>query len=102
MHYDIESQLVFEAPQYDQKTLRHYLNHNDSLLKKLKKKLDLSSAEKSELVNMSTIYLIAYLNGFENSLEKLEEAKPLLKKIQPKAYERLKDNMRILRKIKYN
>jgi len=51
---------------------------------------------------MSTIYLIAYLNGFDSSLEKLEEAKPLLKSIQKKAYDRLKDNMRILRKIKYN
>ncbi|MFD0931679.1 ATP-binding protein [Psychroflexus salinarum] len=102
MHYDIESELVFEPPQFDQKMLRHYLNHNDSLLKKLEKKLALNSAEKKELVNMSTIYLIAYLNGFENSLDKLEEAKPLLKQIQRKAYQRLKDNMRILRKIKYN
>jgi hypothetical protein len=102
MHYDIESELVFEPPQFNQKTLRHFLNHNDSLLKKLVNKSGLNSAEKSELVNMSTIYLIAYLNGFDSSLEKLEEAKPLLKSIQKKAYDRLKDNMRILRKIKYN
>ena len=102
MHYDIESKLIFEPPQFDQKTLRHYLNHNDSLLKKLEKKLALNSVEKSELLNMSTIYLIAYLNGFETSLEKLEEAKGLLKSVHRKAYERLKDNMRILRKIKYN
>ncbi|WP_019037148.1 ATP-binding protein [Psychroflexus tropicus] len=102
MNYDIESKLVFEAPQFDQKTLRHYLNHNDSLLHKLKKKLNLSNAEQSEMVNLSTIYLIAYLNGFENSLGKLEEAKPLLNQSHQKAYQRLKDNMRILRKIKYN
>ncbi|MBZ9777795.1 ATP-binding protein [Psychroflexus sp. CAK8W] len=102
MHYDIESELIFEPPQFNQKTLRHFLNHNDSLLKKLMNKSVLNSAEKSELVNMSTIYLIAYLNGFDSSLEKLEEAKPLLKSIQKKAYDRLKDNMRILRKIKYN
>ena len=102
MHYDIESKLIFEPPQFDQKILRHYLNHNDSLLKKLEKKLALNSVEKSELLNMSTIYLIAYLNGFETSLEKLEEAKGLLKSVHRKAYERLKDNMRILRKIKYN
>ncbi|PKG41318.1 ATP-binding protein [Psychroflexus sp. MES1-P1E] len=102
MHYDIESKLMFEPPQFDQKTLRHYLNHNDSLLKKLKNKVALNSAEKRELVNLSTIYLIAYLNGFASSLEKLEEAKPLLKAAHPKAYQRLKDNLRILRKIKYN
>ncbi len=102
MHYEIQSELVFEAPRFDPKTLRHYLNHNDSLLKKLKNKAVLTSAEKKELSSLSTIYLIAYLNGFEDSLEKLEEAKPLLKAIQKKAYQRLKDNLRILRKIKYN
>ena len=102
MHYDIESKLVFEAPQFDQKTLRHYLNHNNSLLTKLKKQLQLSPSEKSELVNLSTIYLIAYLNGFDKALEQLEEAKPLLRRSHSKAYQRLKDNLRILRKIKYN
>ena len=102
MHYDIESKLVFEAPQFDQKTLRHYLNHNNSLLSKLKKHLSLSPTEQSELVNLSTIYLIAYLNGFDNALEQLEEAKPLLRRTYTKAYQRLKDNLRILRKIKYN
>lgn len=102
VYYDIESELVFEPPQYDQITLRHYLNHNDALLKKLKSQRELSFQENSDLVNLSTIYLIAYLNGFENALEKLEEAKPLLKQFQNKAYQRLKDNLRILRKIKYN
>ena len=102
MRYDIDSDLVFEPPQYDQKTLRHYLNHNDSLLKKLQGQLNLSSEEKSDLLNLSTIYLIAYLNGFDDAIDKLEEAKPLLKFNYPKAYQRLKDNIRILRKIKYN
>jgi hypothetical protein len=102
MHYDIDSELVFEPPQFDQKTLRHYLNHNDMLLNKLKSQLELSAQESSDLVNLSTIYLIAYLNGFNEALEKLEEAKPLLKQFQYRAYERLKDNLRVLRKIKYN
>jgi hypothetical protein len=102
MHYDIESKLMFEPPKFEQKTLRQYLNHNDSLLKKLKDKIALNSVEIRELVNLSTIYLIAYLNGFDSSLEKLEEAKPLLKGVHPKAFQRLKDNLRILRKIKYN
>jgi hypothetical protein len=102
MHYEIESQVVFQPPQFNQKTLRHYLNHNDSLLNKLKNESDLTSAEKKELMNMSTLYLIAFFNGFDSALDKLEEAKALLKKNHKKAFQRLKDNLRILRKIKYN
>lgn len=102
MNYDIESELVFEPPQFDQKTLRHYLNHNHTLLYKLKRNVELTSAETSELVNLSTIYLIAYLNGFKDTIDKIEQAKPLLKAKHKKAYNRLKDNLRILRKIKYN
>ncbi|WP_127846039.1 ATP-binding protein [Psychroflexus aestuariivivens] len=102
MKYDIESQIVFEPPQFDQKTLRHYLNHNNVLLYKLKRNIELTSNEKSELVNMSTIYLIAHLNGFDDAIDRIEQAKSLLKTKHKKAYNRLKDNLRILRKIKYN
>ncbi len=102
MSYDIESELIFEPPKFNQKTLRHYLNSNDYLLKKISKNEKLSLQEEKELNFLPSCFLIGFLNGFENSIEKLESAKPFLKKRSQKAYKKYKDAMRVLRKIKYN
>lgn len=101
MTYEITSELVFQPPVYDAKSLHHYYNSNNVLLKKFQKNSSLSIADKKELINLPSIYLICHLNGFEEALQKLEEAKPILR-IYPEAYKKYKDNMRILRKIKYS
>ena len=101
MSYDISSQLVFQPPVYESKSLHHYYNATNVLLQKLKKEILLNEIEKKDLVNLPSLYLISHLNGFSEALTKLEEAKPYLRKY-PIAYKKYKENMRILRKIKYN
>lgn len=101
-NYKIDSKLVFEPPQFDKKLLHHIYNNNNTILKKLKAKKTLNQGEWQDLDNLSSTYLICYLNGFEQAINKLEESKPYLKSLGQKFYDSFKDNMRILRKVKYN
>ena len=100
--YSIKSELVFEPPQYDKKTLHHVLNSNNSILGKLDKQIALNKAEKNDLNHLPATYLICYLNGFEEAREQMEKARPLLKKTDRKVYESLKESLRVLRKVKYS
>ncbi|MEM7382019.1 MAG: ATP-binding protein [Bacteroidota bacterium] len=100
--YQIQSDLVFEPPQYDKKTLYHIINTNNALLKKIDSGIPLSAAEEEDLRHMPATYLICFLNGFEEARERLEYARPLLKKRNGNVYESLKETLRILRKVKYN
>lgn len=102
MTYQISTEVVFDPPKFDKKSLYHFFNVNNSLLKKLQKKQALTEIEQLDLLNLPSLYLISYFNGFDSALDKLEEARPLLKANSPEAYERWKENMRILRKLKYN
>ena len=101
-NYSIDTKLLFEPPQYNKKVLHHIHNTNNSLLQKLEKGLTLTPNEEGDLLNLSDTYLICYLNGFEHALDKLEIAKPLLKKYSKSLYNSYKLTMRILRKVKYN
>ena len=100
--YQIQSDLIFEPPQYDKKTLHHIFNTNNALLEKMEKKIALKNSEQSDLKHLPDTYLICYLNGFEEAKEQMEMARPLLKKADPKIYLILKESLRILRKVKYN
>jgi len=100
--YDIESELVFQPPKFSPITIRHYLNSNDYLLKKIIKKNKLSPQERLELNSMAYVYLIGYFNGFEDCIDKLETAKTHLKNQSESAFEKYKDAIRVLRKVKYN
>lgn len=102
MKYEIETELIFKPPKYDAASLRHFLNHNKTLLQKVSKHIKLTPNELADLEQAPSIYLIAYLNGFKTALEALYNAKFLLKKTYPTAHQRVKDNLRVLRKIKYN
>lgn len=101
-NYSIETNLLFEPPQFDKKVLHHIYNSNNALIEKLKKGLALNPNEANDLKNLSATYLICYLNNFENAIDKLEEAKPLLKSYSKEIYEGYKLTMRILRKVKYS
>ncbi|MEJ1221323.1 ATP-binding protein [Sediminicola sp. 1XM1-17] len=100
--YQIQSDLIFEPPQYDKKTLHHIFNANNALLQKLQKRLDLTNSEKTDLKQLPATYLICYLNGFEEAKELMEDARPLLREYDTKAYLSLKESLRILRKVRYN
>jgi len=100
-NYNIDSTLVFNPPQYDKKVLHHIYNTNNSVLEKLKKGISLNKVELRNLNNLPETYLICYLNLFHEAIDKLHEAKPYLKK-HPKVYQKYKDAIRILRKVKYS
>ena len=100
--YQINSELLFEPPQFDKKTLHHIYNANNAILQKLHQKIKLKTSEENDLKHLPDTYLICYLNGFEEAKDQIEKARPLLKKHDPKVYATLKESLRILRKVRYN
>ncbi len=101
-NYNIETQLLFEPPQFDKKVLHHIYNANNSILEKLKKGTTLNKLEERDLKNLPATYLICYLNLFHEAIDKLNEAKPYLKKHSEELLEFYKESIRILRKVKYS
>ena len=102
-YYKMNSEMLFEPPQYNRKMLHHIYNSNLTLLGKLQKGLPLQDSEKRDLENLPHIMMICYLNGFEEAKQKLIDAKPYLKTLEnPMIYVSFKEVMRILRKMKYD
>ena len=100
--YHIETELLFEAPQFDKKVLHHIYNTNNTILAKLKKGLTLSAHEEKDLKNLPATYLICYFNLFHDAVDKLNEAKPYLKDYSENVYKSYKETLRILRKVRYS
>lgn len=100
--YQIDSQLIFEPPQFNKRTLYHIYNANNALLEKLKKKIPLAPREEKDLERLPATYLICYLNDFQDAKEKLYESQAFLKQINGNVYQSFKEASRILRKVKYN
>ena len=100
--YNIESNLLFEPPQFEKENLYHFYNHNNTLLDKLRKQIPLLPEEERDLKNLPNVYLICHFNGFEDAIERLEEGRTLLRNYDRKLYQLYKDSLRILRKVKYN
>ena len=100
--YHIETELLFEAPQFDKKVLHHIYNSNNAIVDKLKKGLALNTSEIQDLKNLPATYLICYFNLFHDAVDKLNEAKPYLKAYGDVFYGNYKETIRILRKMKYS
>lgn len=100
--YRLKSELLFNPPQYEKKSLFHLFNANNQLLEKLKQAEALSLQEESDLFNLSMLYMLCALNDIPNALEQLETAKTFLKSRDEELYQTYKDCQRILRKVKYN
>jgi hypothetical protein len=100
--YQIQSDLIFEPPKFDRKTLHHIFNANNALLQKIKSGVTLNAHEKKDVMQLPDTYLICYFNGFEEAKNSLEQARHLVKKKNKKVYKALKESLRILRKVKYN
>jgi len=101
-NYSIEANLIFEPPQFDKKVLHHIYNTNNAILEKLKNQRELSQIETEDLKNLAASYLICYLNGFNDALDKLEHSKPFIKSYNLELYYSYKETMRILRKVRYS
>ena len=82
--------------------MHHIYNSNNALLEKLKKGLKLNKNEEVDLMNLPETYLICYLNLFHDAIDKLNEARPFIKKHSKDAYLLYKESIRILRKVKYS
>jgi Domain of unknown function (DUF5929) len=100
-YYKIDTEMLFEPPEYNRKMLFHIYNSNISLLDKLQKNLTLSERELKDLENLPSNFMICYLNEFDDAKQKLIDAKLLLKPF-PKVYVGFKESLRILRKMKYD
>lgn len=100
--HQIDTELVFEAPRFNKKTLHHIYNANNSLVEKLKKNIELTPSEKKDLKSLPATYLICFLNDFPDAKTKLYEAKPFLKSFDDDSYQSFKESVRILRKVKYS
>ena len=100
--YQINSDLIFEPPLYNKKTLHHILNANNALLQKLQNGIALKQNEKEDLKHLPHTYLICYLNGFEEAKQHMEDSRTLIKKQDKLVYQTLKESLRILRKVKYS
>jgi len=100
--YSIESNLIFDPPQFNKRTLYHIYNSNNALIEKIQKNIPISPREEKDLQQLPATYLICYLNDFQDAKDKLMESRSLLKQINGNVYQSYKDAARILRKVKYN
>lgn len=100
-YYKIESEMLFQPPQYNKKVLFHIYNANLALLNTLKKGFNLTARELKDLENLPSALMICYLNGFAEAKEKLVNAKAQLK-VYPSIYLSFKEAMRVVRKMKYD
>jgi hypothetical protein len=100
--YTIQSDLIFEPPLYDKKTLHHIYNANVAVLKKIEKEIPLTPNEERDLDLLSDTFLICYVNGFEEAKDIMENTKPVMKKYNLPVYQSIKESLRIIRKMKYN
>ena len=100
-YYKMETQMLFEPPEYNKKMLHHIYNSNKSLLEKMEKKIALTEREEKDLENLPSTFMLCYLNGFENAKQRLIDAKLLLKPYST-IYVSFKEALRVLRKMKYD
>ncbi|OIQ29277.1 MAG: AAA family ATPase [Bacteroidetes bacterium MedPE-SWsnd-G2] len=100
--YSITSELIFDPPQFDKKSLHHIYNSNNAIIEKLKKGYSLSKNEEEDLQNLPETHLLCSLNGFPLAMDKLNESKTVIKSYNSTVYRQLKEALRILRKVKYN
>jgi hypothetical protein len=102
-YYKIETEMLFEPPQFNRKMMFHIYNSNLSLLSKLQKGIELSDREEKDLENVPSTFMICYLNGFDEAKQKLIDSKNLFKLHKnTTVYINFKEVMRVLRKMKYN
>lgn len=99
-YYKMETQMLFEPPQYNKKLLHHIYNSVLIAIQKLHKNKEVSE---TEVLRIPHTLMICYLNDFKDAKHKLIEAKSVLKTYKnPLVYIYFKESLRILRKMKYN
>jgi hypothetical protein len=99
-YYKMETEMLFEPPQYNKKLLYHIYNSVLITIQDLHKNKNVAE---TDVLRIAYTLMICYLNDFKEAKHKLIEAKSVLKAYKnPLAYIYFKDSLRILRKMKYN
>ena len=99
-YYKMETEMLFEPPQYNKKLLFHIYNSVRNTLEKLEKN---KVVLEEDVLRIAPTLMICYLNGFTDAKQKLIDAKSVLKAYRNSmAFLSFKHSLRILRKMKYN
>lgn len=101
-NYTINTTLLFDPPKYDRKALFHIYNSNNAIIEKLSKGIPLNKNQEVDLKNLPVTYLICHFNEFTEAIDKLANAKSILKAHSSEVYQLYKETIRIFRKVKYN
>jgi len=98
--HNIVTELLFKPPQLEKTALHHVYNNCNFILNKLKKNITLTEAEKIDLEELPTNYLICVLNEIPNAILRLKECKVYLRNLEDKtSYIKYKEAVRVLRKV---
>lgn len=99
-YYKMQTEMLFEPPQYNKKLLFHIYNAVRNTLERLEKN---KAVLEEDVLRIAPTLMICYLNGFTEAKQKLIDAKSVLKAYpNSMAFLSFKDSLRILRKMKYN
>jgi hypothetical protein len=102
-YYKIETKILFEPPKYSTKMLQYIYDSALKVISKLQENVALKPSEYDQVIQIPSILMICYLNGFEEAKQKLIDAKLVLKAHKnPEVYISFKASLRILRKMKYD
>ena len=99
-HYTIETEVLFQPPQYEKSSLFHVYTSCKQLLDVLRAGDKLQTHQIADVQRLPENLLICHFNDMGDALDELTSCKKLLKPY-PVAYEQWKQAMRILRKVKY-
>lgn len=102
VNYEMVSNVIFEPPIFPASVLDFLMKKNEDLIEKVFKKEALSTKETKSFNELPTTYLLCYLNGYLDALDRLKEVKLIVKEYSPKVYQQYKDVLRVIRKIRYN
>ncbi len=75
--YQMDTELIFDPPQFNKKTLHHIYNANNALIEKLKKGIPLNTSEKKDILNLPATFLICFLNDFTDAINRLQKQNPI-------------------------
>ena len=98
--YNMASEILFKPPILNSVELNKLFSSSVKTYEKLKVTSVFTKPFKNKVIELSSSFLICYLNNIEASIEYIENIKPLLKSMDDKtAYIKYKEVTRILRKI---
>lgn len=100
---EIIKNYLFDPPVYNPDIIEHIYNNCNAIVSKIERNISLSVTEHEDVFKLPNNYLICYLNGYLDAIERLEKAKDYIKNLEDKTtYIKYKDVIRILRKVKYH